>query len=226
MALASPHRWREIEEFFPEDSEAVLAKEREVRALPQQDECIVLCGSCGMRPDEIVIDRERYVDKTLNRFDRTRAHLNGMGLTKEAVELLAAVALREASEREASDKRRVATLAAVREANRKMPVMSELVPLTGKLVAPGPDYTEAAAKQKRLETRERLKAERKEMFKRLGEELNASVPALDGPGAVREHQMRPREEQQSQAYHCFSCGKYMRGAKHTYCCDECFDKGS
>lgn len=104
MALASPHRWGEVEEFFPEDSEAVLAKEREVRALPQQDECIVLCGSCGMRPDEIVIDRERAKKEELDRFDICRVRLGQIGLKKESVERLMAIASKEALEREALDK--------------------------------------------------------------------------------------------------------------------------
>lgn len=136
MELASPHRWREVEDFFPEDAEAVLEKEREVRMLPHQDASIHLFGSCGVRPDEVVM----FEEDAHARIDR----IKGVKSVSAHVDaLLLRLLQKDAAKIDARAKSRLEA----QEANRRLPDTDKMVPLEGEIVNPGPDYVKEVKKE-------------------------------------------------------------------------------
>jgi len=136
MSLASPHRWREVEDFFPEDPDAVREKEREVSMLPHQDDNIHTFGSCGLRPDEIIMAE----DDAQTRLARLEGRL---GADDSLDAILLRIFQKEAAKRDATEKARLEAL----EERRKLPDMASMVPLEGEIANPGPDYVKEVKKE-------------------------------------------------------------------------------
>ena len=72
FSLSAPHRWREIEDFFPQDDDLEYHFEQAVKALPKMNKTLanVCCGSCKHRvTDEDEEEYARVLDRRMKRRD-------------------------------------------------------------------------------------------------------------------------------------------------------------
>jgi hypothetical protein len=226
METGGPQRWQEVEDFLPEDSDSIQVKEREECIIPgvpffkhYSDMSVgalydVLISSMPLpKPMEVVYESPTVVsvwdeDKDAVEILREREWDNAIK-TAETLRKLGQDKLQKKLEREAE-----------RAKNRFKQALGIVMGtetcncvLCAKEISTGYVWDDQHVCN---ECMDKLRRQIEQ------EDKDKSVRELVRIGAIDEHQMRPVSEQQSQAYHCFSCGEWMRGSKHKYCCDACW----
>ncbi len=150
MSYAASFRWREVETWFPDDPETDRQTLLEIRALPTQDETVSLFGTCGGRPDEIAMERER-----VESMGEAKAIAQRLGIDLAAAEALLKIAKKHLEEENRKDNERVARLKRWHRWLTRKTDADELVPLDDNFQEPDQDLVAVMAKARRKALREK-----------------------------------------------------------------------
>jgi hypothetical protein len=236
MEMGGPQRWQEVEDFLPEDSDSIQVKEREECPMPgvpffKHDSDISVGALYDVLISRVPLPKpvEAYAytpPKEVNENSSSEVAYPWAEDSK-AAEILHERA-REKARKTAEtlrkfgqDKLQKKLEREVERAKKRFKLALGIVVETGifNCVLCSKEITTGHVWDDQHVCNECMDNLRRQIEQ---EDKDKSVRELVCIGAIDEHQMRPISEQQSQAHHCFSCGAWMRGSKHKYCCDACW----